>query len=168
RKALEHLLSHGPLAHPGKKAPHHLEIDVSLKKRQPHLSQGLIDVLLAQLPAPLELLEYGLQPLGKALEHRSHPSDLGFQARRFHLGEEGASAREPLYGAGGPFHRSQLRDGRIQPRHRLAQRRVLSLETLHQAEFALQLLQSLARALENIVDRLAAYAVLRGDLAQRE
>ena len=53
RKALEHLLADGPLTHPREELPDDLEVDVRFEKGQPHLSQGRLDVLFAELAPPL-------------------------------------------------------------------------------------------------------------------
>ena len=51
------------------KAAHHVERDVGLEQRAPHLAQRGVDVGFGQRAAPREPVENAAKPIGQAFEH---------------------------------------------------------------------------------------------------
>ena len=57
RDGAHHVLADGPLLHPVGKGAHHVERDVGLEQRAPHLAHRLADIGLGQRAAPRQLVE---------------------------------------------------------------------------------------------------------------
>ena len=69
REALEHLLADGVRAHGRDEVLHDLKMNVGLEERDAHLAQGILDVLLGQLPAAAQALEDGIESCAQIVEH---------------------------------------------------------------------------------------------------
>ena len=74
------------------KAVHHVERDVGLEQRAPHLAQRGVDVGLGQRAAPRETVENAAKPIGQAIEHVfKHPEAPARRIFQTTLAPEGAS-----------------------------------------------------------------------------
>jgi hypothetical protein len=65
------LLPQAALLHASQEILHHLEVDVGLEQRHANVAQGLVDVLLGELPNSREPLVCALEAPAEDLEHAS-------------------------------------------------------------------------------------------------